>query len=242
MSDNIWYTRHPLLKQVYKAHKKVRRTFEDSLNQIYYRFNLARSHRALRKQLGAVENTYDKYLHEQLEETLRKRRLFGSVRHNVIPLIDMLSTKHDFKGESILCVGCRNDDEIKYFKYRGAGSVIGVDLYNAGPGILIMDMQDLKFPDSSFDVVYARHSFEHAYDKVKVGSGFVRVLKPGGVVVIEVPGRYKGGADYNYFDGVEDVLIAFEGHVDSFLWNEYSRKEENTDKMDIIRLMFRVKK
>ena len=35
---------------------------------------------------------------------------------------------------------------------------------------------------------------------------------------------------------------AFAPHVGELLWQEYSRKEENTDKMDIIRLMFRVRK
>jgi hypothetical protein len=37
------------------------------------------------------------------------------------------------------------------------------------------------------------------------------------------------------------VLEAFEPHVGEMLWEEYSRKEENTDKLDIIRVMFRVR-
>ena len=44
------------------------------------------------------------------------------------------------------------------------------------------------------------------------------------------------------FRSVDDVREAFEPHVGDVLWDEYSPKEENTHKMDIIRLRFRVVK
>jgi SAM-dependent methyltransferase len=237
-----WYLRYPAMRAIYKAQKNWRREAGDRLELAYYRLNVRRAHAALRRRFGAADGSYDTYLREQLEETLRKRKLFGRRRFEVIPLVDMLASKYDFGGQSVLCVGCRDDDELRYFRKRGAGNVVGIDLYDAGHGILTMDMHDLQFADGSFEVVYSRHSFEHAYDKRKAGAEFVRVLKPGGVVVIEVPGKIKGGGDYNLFNGFDDVLDAFTPHVGEFLWKEYSRKEENTDKMDIIRLMFRVRK
>lgn len=242
MSETVWYAKNPLIKSIYKFQKKIRRGIKEKIESIYYRYNVSRSYVHLRKHLGNINESYDQYLREQLEETLLKRRLFGRLKFNVIPLIDMLASKYNFKDQSILCVGCRDDDEIRYFRKRGAGKVVGIDLYHAGDDILIMDMHDLKFSNDSFDVVYSRHSFEHAFDKRKAGMEFVRVLKPGGIVVIEVPGKYKGGGDYNYFNEIEDVLSAFEPYVNEFLWKEYSRKEENTHKMDIIRVMFSIKK
>lgn len=242
MGTTVWYTRHPLLKKMYKAQKKWRRSVRDGIEQRYYRYNLARSYEKSRRALGAADPEFDSYLKAQLEETLLKRRLFGQVRFDVIPLVDMLASKHDFRGQKVLCVGCRNDDEIKYFRKCGAGHVVGIDLYQAGPDILTMDMHDLKFPDSSVDVLYSRHSFEHSYDTRKAAMEFVRVLKPGGVVVIEVPGKHKGGGDYNYFNDIDDVTVAFEPHIAEYLWYEYSRKEDNTDKLDIIRVMFHVSK
>ena len=210
--------------------------------ELNLRYNVTKTYDHLRGKFGKADAVYDKYLREQIEETLLKRRLVGRLSFNVIPLIDMLASKYNFEGQSVLCVGCRNDDEIRYFRKCGAGHVIGIDLYEAPPNIVAMDMHDLKYPDSSFDVVYSRHSFEHAFDKHKAALEFVRVLKPNGVVIIEVPGKYKGGGDYNYFEGIDDVLIAFGFHVGEFLWKEYSHKEENIDKMDIIRVMFHVKK
>lgn len=242
MNQIVWYTQNSFIKFIYKLQKKIRKKIREKIEHMYYRYNVSRSHNVLNEKLGNTDASYDKYLREQLEETLLKRRLFGRLRFDVIPLIDMLRSKYNFKGQSILCVGCRDDDEIKYFQKCGAGKVTGIDLYNAGKNTLIMDMHDLKFPDSSFDVVYSRHSFEHAFDKRKAALEFIRVSKNGGIIVIEVPGKYKGGGDYNYFAEIDDVVIAFEPHVNEFLWKEYSRKEENTDKMDIIRVMFSVKK
>jgi SAM-dependent methyltransferase len=242
VSTTVWYTKHPLLKSAYKAQKKWRRRLRDSLEHAYYRYHLRRNYARSRRLFAGADASFDKYLRAQLEETLLKRRLFGRVRADVIPLVDMLASKHDLTGASVLCVGCRNDDEIRYFRKRGAGRVMGIDLYNAGAGILIMDMHDLKFPDSAFDVVYSRHSFEHSYDTRKAAAEFTRVLKPGGVVVIEVPGRHQGGGDYNYFTSIDDVTAAFEGRIGEYLWREYSRKEDNTDKLDIIRVIFKVRK
>ena len=60
------------------------------------------------------------------------------MRFDVIPLIDMLATRYDFAaGARSACVGCRNDDEIRYFRTRGAGRVVGIDRYEAGPDIVI---------------------------------------------------------------------------------------------------------
>ncbi len=236
-----WYKRGRM-KPLYKAAKKGSRNLTDWAERLYYRFNVDRSERRLASTLGTDDPQYKQYLREQLEETLTKKRIFGTRRFDVIPLIDMLASKHDFTGQEVLCVGARNDDEIRYFRKRGVGSVRGIDLYSAPPDIVVMDMHDLKFDDASFDIVYSRHSFEHAYDKHKAASEFTRVLRPGGVVVIEVPGKYKGGGDYNFFEKIEDVTDAFGSHIEQFLWREYSRKEENTDKMDIIRVMFTIRK
>lgn len=242
MSDAPWYSRNPISKAAYKAIKRTRLNLQDIVDRRYYRHNLAKSERIAKAKVKITDSAYEAYIREQLEETLLKKRLKGEIHFEIIPLIDMLTEKHDVRGERVLCVGCRNRDEIIYFRKKGASHVVGIDLYSDHPDIEVMDMHDLKYPDGSFDVVYSRHSFEHAFDKRKAAHEFVRVLKPGGVVVIEVPGDYKGGADYNKFDSLNDVLVAFGDHVGEFILKEYSRKEENTDKMDIIRLSFHVEK
>ena len=50
-----------------------------------------------------------------------------------------------------------------------------------------MDMHHMTFPDHAFDVIFACHSLEHAYDVDVALSEWARVTKPGGVWAIEVP-------------------------------------------------------
>lgn len=211
------------------------------LERSYYRFNLTRTRRQVGRMITIPDRQYDRYITDQLEETLSKKRLRNQRHLEVIPLIDLLARHVDITGASVLCVGCRNRDEILYFRKQGAAEVVGIDLYSDHPDILVMDMHDLRFADARFEVVYSRHSFEHAFDKHKAALQFARVLRPGGVVVIEVPGNYRGGADYNTFNRFEDLLDAFAPHVGEILHRECSRKEENAHKMDIIRLIFRVR-
>lgn len=49
---------------------------------------------------------------------------------------------------------------------------------------VVMDALDMKFPDNSFDLVWACESGEHMPDKKKYVEEMTRVLKPGGKLVI----------------------------------------------------------
>ncbi len=86
-------------------------------------------------------------------------------------------------GKSALCVGCRNRDEIIYFRKKGASckkgasNVIGIDLSSDRPEIRVVEMHALKFPDETFDIVYNRHWFAHAFDKRKAAQEFVPVFR-----------------------------------------------------------------
>ena len=97
--------------------------------------------------------------------------------------------KHSLLGEiqSMLCVGCRNAYEIDYFTSLGVSKVVGIDLVSVDSRILRMDMHDMNFPDSHFDAVYAGDSFEHAYDVDLLAREFVRVVVPGGLIIMSVP-------------------------------------------------------
>jgi SAM-dependent methyltransferase len=50
-----------------------------------------------------------------------------------------------------------------------------------------LDITDIDLPDSSFDIIYCSHVLEHVADDRKAMSELVRVLKPGGWALIQVP-------------------------------------------------------
>jgi ubiquinone/menaquinone biosynthesis C-methylase UbiE len=48
----------------------------------------------------------------------------------------------------------------------------------------------LPFDDSTFDIVHSHHVFEHVADPLRAAKEAYRVLKPGGLVLIEVPNQF----------------------------------------------------
>ena len=101
--------------------------------------------------------------------------------------------------ERVLCVGCRNAYELDRVESLGYGPVTGIDLHSVDPRILVMDMHEMAFEDSSFDLVLSSHSLEHAKVPEMAGSEIRRVTRPGGIIIVEVP-IYYGTFDADLWD------------------------------------------
>jgi SAM-dependent methyltransferase len=216
-----------------RQHKGLQAIYSDVSYLAYYQ--------KLVTKVDDSDPDYARYLSSQLENTLVKKYYWGREKIREFPLIDLLGQYTDVKGKKVLCVGARNEDEINYFYKMKARQVVGIDLFSDSDQILVMDMHDLKFEDDSFDIVYSRHSYEHSIAPYKAASEFMRVCRGGGMVIVEVPGNYKGGGDYTVFTSEHDVLRYFEKGVDEVRHLSISKKEENTHKMDILRMAITVK-
>ncbi len=94
----------------------------------------------------------------------------------------------------VLDVGCGSGVALELFRDYGLDA-IGITLADADlaavreQGLIAqaMDQSFLAFPDSSFDLVWARHVVEHSIFPYFTLSEMNRVLKPGGVFYLEVP-------------------------------------------------------
>lgn len=64
-----------------------------------------------------------------------------------------------------------------------------------------MDVHDIPFEDNRFNAVMCNHVLEHVEDDEKVMKEFLRVLKPGGWGIFQVP------IDYNRAETLEDTAI-----------------------------------
>ena len=53
-----------------------------------------------------------------------------------------------------------------------------------------MDIHEIPFEDSSFDVIFCNHVLEHVDDDLKALSEMKRVLRPGGWAILQVPFFY----------------------------------------------------
>lgn len=94
---------------------------------------------------------------------------------------------------SILCLAARLGSEVEAFISLGHFAV-GIDL-NPGPSnpyVMSGDFHALQFADASVDCVYC-NSLDHAFDLNKIAAEVVRVLKPGGLFLLEVVAGHKEG-------------------------------------------------
>lgn len=100
------------------------------------------------------------------------------------------------KDRKILDIACGDGVGLRCFRSLGFADVTGVEFNpekadrarQAGYPVLCQDMHDLAcFKDGTFDYVYSSHTIEHAYFPDRMVAELVRVLRPGGKLLIVLP-------------------------------------------------------
>jgi SAM-dependent methyltransferase len=99
-------------------------------------------------------------------------------------------------GAAILDAGCGVGMYTEQFR-RFSPRVTGVEVDPAVaspaaarlPGIVLAPAEALPFPDGSFDVVFSHEVIEHVTDDAAAAAEMVRVLTPGGRIVMFCPNR-----------------------------------------------------
>lgn len=74
----------------------------------------------------------------------------------------------------------------RVFKKCSNIDYLTADLY-ADDVMVKMDITDIEYPENCFDVIICNHVLEHVLDDSKAMSELLRVVKPGGWAILQVP-------------------------------------------------------
>ena len=114
--------------------------------------------------------------------------------HITRQMFDRLIQAHPFPaGAKVLDVGCGQGVALEVFKAAGLdplGITLGPDVEvcrSRGFAVEAMDLSFLDFDEGRFDLVWCRHALEHSVFPFFTLAEMHRVLKPGGVLYVEVP-------------------------------------------------------
>jgi len=114
--------------------------------------------------------------------------------------LNMITDRIDLKDKKILDAGCGKGVWLEQFAMiAGAENVFGSDIddaeFESVPEVIPREnlvkcpIEELDFPDNIFDVVFSHEVIEHVVDDKKAMSEMIRVLKPGGKLVLFCPNR-----------------------------------------------------
>ena len=163
------------------------------------------------------ENKYDdqRFFQKYSEMTRTRQGLAGAGEW---PELQKLLP--DFRGLSVLDLGCGYGWHCKYAADHGAAHVLGTDIsrrmletavqQNAAPNIeyRLTAMEDLQFPDASFDVVLSSLALHYVADYGALIRNISRWLKPGGQLIfsVEHPVFTAYGSQDWYYDEQGNIL------------------------------------
>ena len=94
----------------------------------------------------------------------------------------------DIKNKTVISLGCGPGVDSVYLKSLGASKSVGIDISSGQIDIAkrnhpecdfeVMDMEHLRFPDSSFDFAYSSLAIDYIEDWTNVLKEVYRILKP----------------------------------------------------------------
>jgi SAM-dependent methyltransferase len=147
---------------------------------------------------------------ENYHSYLRERSLMGLIYRNfyLYPLI----TRH-LNGK-ILDYGCGIGD---YLKYNNNSIGVDINQHNVNfckeRGLLASKIEDgvIPFEDNHFDSVLSDNVFEHIENPKNIILEIIRVIRPGGILLIGVPGKlgFQSDADHKIFHDKQSLKALF---------------------------------
>lgn len=127
----------------------------------------------------------------------RKGNLFERVFYNL--KIRHILSLAKFKDKQILDMGCGTGVNTMDF-YKKSKETVGIDISSwavkrarkkfKGIKFYIRDSENTGFPDNHFDIIVNTGLIQYLKNPRQTADEMHRILKPGGIAIVEVPWRY----------------------------------------------------
>ncbi len=152
--------------------------------------------------MSTDKKTIDWYNNNAKEYTAHVRNSNGSVYHKYYEKPAMYSLIPNIKNKEVISLGCGSGEDSFHLKSLAAKVSVGIDISSELIKIAtssypecdfkVMDMENLNFPDSSFDFVYSSLAIHYIEDWKKVLKEVYRILKPNSFFIFSCnhPTRY----------------------------------------------------
>lgn len=182
--------------------------------------------------------TYDEYA-----ETWAQRIRSGeNITHEYLEKPAMNAALPDIKDKDVLCVGCGTGEECRSLKDKGARRVLGIDVSRglidyakkSYPDLEFetIAMQDIDFPENSFDFAYSSLVMHYAEDWTDILHRIRTALKPGGFFLFSTHHPVRWGAVKKKEGDLFSYLLGFskQGKNVQEIFGDYltTRKIEET--------------
>lgn len=163
--------------------------------------------------------TYDEYVRHQKSKlgAINKKWLSDYDARYAVELYNRLAEQGVANsGMTVLCLAARIGTEVKSFLQLGCFA-IGIDLNPGKDNAYVVrgDFHDIQFPTNSVDAIFT-NSIDHIFDLKRVITEIKRVLKPGGLLIIEISNGTEEGGIPRYYEAMawrntSDLLEIFSG-------------------------------
>ena len=146
------------------------------------------------------------------------------------------------KNDLAVCVGNRWLGEVLYFRQNiGLRNTIGLDLFTTNPELVkVGDMHKMPFADNSVGLIFIRQALSKSYDVRVVVKEILRVLKDGGLFIIEIPGPYGWGVGRMRASDVKSawsLIRLFHGHVSRIAYKDEMEAYSTVYGQDVHRII-----
>ncbi len=161
----------------------------------------------------------------------RENLIYTKGKKNIIDIEEkvLLSFLPESGNKKLLDIGCGTGEITLELKNKGF-DVTGIDFSEVavkkarekGLNIILSDFDKdgIKFPDNSFDIVWAGDIIEHVFDPMFLFKEIARVLRPDGSFLLTVPN------DFNFYNR---LLIFLKGKsIQSGLYRRFKISKHHT--------------